>query len=50
MKHFIGGWALGVILVAWFVLFKTKNDLLDGILAGLLTGWIVGLAVWGLWP
>lgn len=50
MKHFIGGYAFGSVFIIAWGLERAKRDMGDCIILAALTGWIFGLAAWGLLP
>ena len=53
MKHFIGGWAAGLILLSFMMIRATmkagKSNSVDLIPLAIYAV-VFGLAAWGLWP
>jgi len=50
MKHFIGGYAFLAIVVFFWCLERAKAKGGDALIAGVVFGWVGGLAAWGLLP
>lgn len=50
MKHFIGGWALGFVVVFFYSLERCKKNGLEGIILGLVFGLPFAFLAWGLLP
>lgn len=50
MRHFVGGYAVGVVVIFFWVLERAKQNAGYSFAAGVIFGWIFGLAAWGLLP